>query len=798
MKFIYTTIVFMCMCCLPVFQSQGYCASNETRSIEITQKEERIAEQLIEAVSWCNYDDVLNLMNNGADINAKTKYGRTALQQAVSNSNYNFVKFLIEHGANVNFMLGDESLLYMSVEFNSCLPLVKLLVENGADVNATNAHGETPLMALSKNKFCHQTIKYLLSKGANAALTNNSGQTALDIAILKNNVYAAAILREKDKLVPKAATERIKINRDNSFITQFQDAIEKDDVAGVETLIKSGADVDSVDSDRNSPLFYAVKKNNYKISKILIENWADVNCYSYMDSKILREAISNQNIELSKLLIENGAIITLDNIVNAIKSSNDNLLKLICENNIKDILKEKNEHGQSINLDAAVESNIPELIKTLVTSGVDVNYRNTSGSSWLSSSCKLGYYDMAKTLIELGANINLADNYGMTPIIFASWYGHSEIVKLLIDHGAEVNAKTIDGTSALMFAASAGNSDVIKLLIDKGAKIEAKNNNGVTAAMEALTSSQTEALSLLKSKGADIAAAEEELEFIKKCGTNINEKDEFGVTLLIVAANENNMKKVKMLIDRGADVCYKIENNSGYREREYKNLTALYYAAMNKNEAMMKLLIEKGALPDRIDEKHNPILVISASSNNYSLIKYLIDKKFNVNEYFKDETHLSSGVTPIIAALGNPKIMELLIRNGADLNQSVYQDFSGEKTPLIIAVRSRDHSSFNLLVKNGADINFKIAKNEIMCETGSMHMGYFPDRSVECAINEILSIKTYSPKFTLTVGNSALREAVEVGDVEIIKSLRKMGADIKEKNAWGWTYLMLSIMDKKI
>ena len=121
----------------------------------------------------------------------------------------------------------------------------------------------------------------------------------------------------------------------NSYIFQFIDAVNKNDIDSIETLIKKGADVDAFDNNHNTPLFYAITNNNYKIAKLLIDNFADVNCYSGYDRKILSIAILNQNIELSKLLIDSGVVITNVDIANVIKLSNVGLLKLFRENGIK-------------------------------------------------------------------------------------------------------------------------------------------------------------------------------------------------------------------------------------------------------------------------------------------------------------------------------------------------------------------------------------------------------------------------------------------------------------------------------
>jgi len=57
---------------------------------------------LIEAASKGNYAQIEDLIKQGVNVNAKDKYGWTALMHAASHGHLYVVMFLIEHGADVN------------------------------------------------------------------------------------------------------------------------------------------------------------------------------------------------------------------------------------------------------------------------------------------------------------------------------------------------------------------------------------------------------------------------------------------------------------------------------------------------------------------------------------------------------------------------------------------------------------------------------------------------------------------------------------------------------------------------
>ena len=56
---------------------------------------------LLEAASKGNYAQIEDIIKQGVNVNAKDKYGKTALMHAASAGHLDVVKFLVEHGADV-------------------------------------------------------------------------------------------------------------------------------------------------------------------------------------------------------------------------------------------------------------------------------------------------------------------------------------------------------------------------------------------------------------------------------------------------------------------------------------------------------------------------------------------------------------------------------------------------------------------------------------------------------------------------------------------------------------------------
>ena len=111
-------------------------------------------QQLLQAAKIGDIKRTKNLIKHGADVDAKGRYGWTALYLATK---YNHVK------------------------------TVQLLLDNGADVNARNNNGSTALQRAVDNKHV-EIVQLLLSKGADVNAKDNSGRIILNNAVFLGNV----------------------------------------------------------------------------------------------------------------------------------------------------------------------------------------------------------------------------------------------------------------------------------------------------------------------------------------------------------------------------------------------------------------------------------------------------------------------------------------------------------------------------------------------------------------------------------------------------------------------------------
>ncbi|KAL1989132.1 hypothetical protein VTN96DRAFT_3679 [Rasamsonia emersonii] len=199
------------------------------------------------------------LLDHGANIEARTSRGYTALQCAAMAGNKAMFFFFLSRGANVEVETpSGETLLHITPPIDDgCLEILKTLLEKGLDVKRTSSQGWTPLhqtcfkgtgspdIALDKTG---EYIDLLLSHGAdiNAVSDSATGETALHLAT------TAAISRPSlvSLLLARGASVNMK-TRDGK--TALHLAAERGRESIFRILLESGADPSIVAPSSSCP-----------------------------------------------------------------------------------------------------------------------------------------------------------------------------------------------------------------------------------------------------------------------------------------------------------------------------------------------------------------------------------------------------------------------------------------------------------------------------------------------------------------------------------------------------------------
>lgn len=175
-------------------ESDNEPAQNEDESEE---SEGELEQNLVEAIIESWDDEVRQLINDGADVNACVR-GQHPLTFAVHQGDTEVVKFLLESGADVNkknpgdshYTSSEYTALHLATQFKD-IAIMELLISNKADVNARDEQGNTPLhwiyngieVDCVNNSSPQEAMNLLIANGANPNLANNTEKTALDYAV---------------------------------------------------------------------------------------------------------------------------------------------------------------------------------------------------------------------------------------------------------------------------------------------------------------------------------------------------------------------------------------------------------------------------------------------------------------------------------------------------------------------------------------------------------------------------------------------------------------------------------------
>lgn len=262
-------------------------------------------------------------------------------------------------------------------------------------------------------------------------------------------------------------------------------------------------------------------------------------------------------------------------------------------------------------------------------------FYNTKVVNFLFVAVKERKYELMKSLLSQGIDPNYEDEYGQTALIFSIIAADDEGVKILLDAGANPNSKDTHGSPVLSLAVDEGYIEIVKAFLSAGAKINNKDNDGSTPLMEAAEKNHLDIVNILLAAGADPDMENND-------GTNA-----------LWAASFNGLNEI-------AEVLIPITKNLNSRHKQSKTTPLTNMAQWGKTE-IVKLLLEKGADPNAQDEQGWTALLLAAKENYPDIVKLLLDKGTNLNAKNRfGETSLK------LAKKNNHKeIIQLLKKAGA-------------------------------------------------------------------------------------------------------------------------------------
>ena len=422
-----------------------------------------------------NETALIDLIDNGIDINEEDDNGLTALHHAAEGGHEKCVEILLQNGANVN---GKRSPLHMVRDVKSA----QLLLKAKATLNAHDERGNSPLQnAIRKGR--QELVEFFLSVGADVQGTNAEGETPLhtlcssfmakphDEKLTRKLIEMGAIVNSKDSQ-----------GRSPLHLAVMNYHLEKTNT--VNMLIRAGASATDLDLQGMNPIHCLIDKcRSYseddiklfsEIFDLLVIDDIGANSKNVIGQTILHLAIlAGAPLQVLEYLVQKGCRLTAED------GQKRSLLHCVVERELDDdidILNFLLDTGLNINcadiweqtvLHHAVEKNRRKLVKALVECGADVNVKDSVGRQPLHIAAEKGWDVICNCLITLGADIDAKDKYQSTPLHFAALTNKAPVGHLLIKAGCDVALRDACGQTAEEVAKFWSSLDFLQIMHEK-------------------------------------------------------------------------------------------------------------------------------------------------------------------------------------------------------------------------------------------------------------------------------------------------------------------------------------------
>lgn len=243
----------------------------------------------------------------------------------------------------------------------------------------------------------------------------------------------------------------------------------------VEILLSQGADVNFMEEDGRTPLFFAAEGGHMAVVRLLLARGAKTDPGNPRSTRTpLSYAAQRGHCAIADFLLARGAELDPGDRNNrtplsyAAEGGHDAVVQLLLTKGANanlDALRDVFVFEESTPLDFAAKSGHETVVKLLLANGADVNDADWSPS--LISASTQGHIAVVRLLLANGA---MADNRYLSPLRYAAENGQEAVVQLLLANGADVNLEDDRMRTALWYAARAGHLAVVQLLIAHGAK----------------------------------------------------------------------------------------------------------------------------------------------------------------------------------------------------------------------------------------------------------------------------------------------------------------------------------------
>ena len=383
----------------------------------------------------------------------------------------------------------------------------------------------------------------------------------------------------------------------------------------------------------------------------------------------------------------------------------------------------------------------------------------------LIEAAKEGNASQVRGLLEQGVNPNVYDKNGNSPLMWAAYNGDLASVDMLLYAGADVNQD-----KALFSALNKPNNSAIVLRILKekpdvnvsNCFVDKKNNFYMChrPLNSAVQQNSIEVVEELIKQGADV--------------NKFNAPGGFALRLALMSKATNSTKIVEILLKAGADP-WRID---GFGRNPLK------VAKIIGNKEKINL-IKEAQKATKEQHKKDGELIAPVSKMKADKVKKLLAEGASpeadceigasYEASYANSDKPAYGRTPLMCSYAEPKIAQLLLDAGADINAV---DGMGNTVlhNTFVAKDDTGIDEFNFLLKHGADINARNIFGRTPLYENILHGSRWERKTV------LLLEAGADPNIRNAYGSSPLMYAKKTRNEELANLLQQYGAKLTKQD----------------
>lgn len=765
---------------------------------------------LIKACQSGQLDDVILLLNLGADLNGHTE--GYPLHEAISAGHIAIVDLLIRHGADPSQVSNGASAFAVAVKSQQ-IEVIRLFQQLGFSDELSKY---VTLANEIKPKIIDvKAVNYTLQAVKNSFVEFDRDKEALMQA-----------LKEVDEAKFKTILATFPVNNvlfpyENSALPLLQIALKMEAEWAVKLLLEHGADALCKDmngfnvyhqvaksgehksqrlvklldkhlgkykdsllraetSDGISVFHIAAKNNNSSLLNLFNSSTYMHDCYQNGNS-LLHIAVQMQNMDVVKALLARGVNVNAENdqqitpLMLAAQAGNAKLVQLLLAHGAE---IDKKDIKQNTALHYAIISENQEIALQLAPLMRNVHCKNVKGNTPFMLAAVHGLLPVLSAIVKINPSCQQVNKRGLNALHLAAIYGYSDAVSYLVQQGFDIDvpqrlkdekkAKSKTQLTSLQLAARQGNIETCETLIALGASITKADNFSNDLIEYALTSHKPETVELIKLLNLELkpqhlltAAANNHVEMLSELllmGWDIDVQDQSGQNALHVACANRAEKSTALLIEQGIQL----------ETTDFYGNTPLHEAAKSGSVNILRQLCAHEIRLDKPNNKGKTPLHLACENGNYASVLQLLKSGANACTVDKDN------LTPALAAAqkGFLAIAKLLIVFGdrsliGKTADSLPTYIKNSLTPFKWELKAIEESLVEADANQSNPIQLAIMLNQtdalrLLCQ---QHPEYINQQN--------------------SAGDTPLHLAVTKGNIEAARVLIEYKAkqDIKNKNA---------------